>query len=108
MNAKIRIAALFRLALATDSVVSDDKAAIYIENTEGFDDDTFVAACRSLEKSATWFPKCAELRAACAACQPKDKPIQRPLVTPMSQERAEYWLEKIRVSAGIAKRRVKP
>lgn len=108
MNAVVRTAALQRLGLATDSTVSDEKLAVYLENTETFSDETFVKACRSLEKTSAWFPKCAELRAACITCQPQQKPVGRIVFAPLSQERSEFWLEKIRIAAGIRKHRVKP
>lgn len=108
MNSHLRTQALERLALATDSALSDDKIALYIENTTGFSDDTFVKACRALELTATWFPKCAELREACIAARPAEMPIQRPDFTPLSPERAAYWLGEIRKAAGIRDPKVKP
>lgn len=107
MNAKLRAAALHRLALATDSIPSEEKVTIYIENTAGFSDDTFTRACRALEKTSSWFPKCAELRAACIEAQPHERPIQWQ-GEPVSKERAADWLAQIRAAAGIKAPRVKP
>ena len=101
MNIDIRTDALERLATATRENISADAIGVYLENTATFSDDVFVKACRHLERTSAWFPKCAELRTACIACQPQPTPTPRVSFAPSSKERSEFWLEKIRRAAGI-------
>jgi len=55
-------AALMRLAWVTrDTGIDEMVAATYISNLDDYDASVIVAACRHLESTAMWFPKCAEL-----------------------------------------------
>ena len=108
MNTQQRAEALMRLARCTREVVDEDTVALYLEKTQGFNDATFLRACAELENRATWFPKVAELRAACVAEQPQARPVQRLSVPQLTKEQSEFWLAKIRAAAGIKTRKVQP
>lgn len=64
-SARLRLAALKRLYLATREKWNPEQASIYVENTAGFSTAVVTSACRRLEGSAEWFPKASELVEEC-------------------------------------------
>lgn len=97
---------LHRLAVATRDKLDPEVIAVYIDNTSDIELDIFERACRRLEQKAEWFPKVAEIRKCCAEIvNERIRKAQFTYESPfdnaprLSQERAEYWLAKLKASA---------
>lgn len=102
--------ALLELAAAArDTTIDAFVIGVYTRNLEEFEVGDIVAACRTLESEATWFPKTPELKKAVRAAKAdrerreRQRIIDSAHLLPMpqvSEERKRELLERIRRRVG--------
>lgn len=98
-----RLKALTRLAIATREKVEPQTFAVYLDDTQSIATSVLAEACHRLEKSATWFPKVAEVLEACSTVVKERKlreewsrPRLNPPADEPSPERKMQWLQTLR------------
>lgn len=99
-----RNSALTRLGIATRDKLDTEARLVYLEDTQRIDTAVFVEACRRLEKAAQFFPKVAELIAACDVVAKeiriREEQLRPRLAAPDEPDdaRKAMWMAKIRAA----------
>lgn len=101
---RARLEALTKLAIATREKVERETFGVYLESLDSWSTGYLVEACRRLQRTATWFPKVAEIMECCRTVERERQIVaeSRRLApaefTPIPKEKFERFLADIRAA----------